>query len=212
MWGSCHLRMFYKPFWFNQMSFTNSIVVRLIKRTTFCVKFVAIMLSNYTSCLKVSGKICYLHDFNFRGLYILKVHTFNTIVCEDVISSSPLSEFDRDTAFVVCISVSLGFRRNLSDTALFSVIVLTTSKCIVGASVTWCVLVCCGTTAIEYNHYNSKGNTTVSVRFIIKIHTILSFVAVDRFKVIFENFAIQINGVCIWLGDLDAYCSLRNIF
>ena len=56
--------------------------------------------------------------------------------------SSTWREFDPDTANVVCISVSLGFRQKTSDTALFSVIALTTFKCIVRASVTKSVLVC----------------------------------------------------------------------
>ena len=56
--------------------------------------------------------------------------------------SSTLPEIDPDTAYVVCISVSLGFRQKPSDTALLSVIALTTFNCIVSASVTKGVLVC----------------------------------------------------------------------
>ena len=56
--------------------------------------------------------------------------------------SSTLPEIDPDTAYVVCISVSLGFRQKPSDTALLSVIALTTFNCIVSASVTKGTLVC----------------------------------------------------------------------
>ena len=56
--------------------------------------------------------------------------------------SSTLPEIDPDTAYVVCISVSLGFRKKPSDTALLSVIALTTFNCIVSASVTKGALVC----------------------------------------------------------------------
>ena len=56
--------------------------------------------------------------------------------------SSTWPEFDPDTAYVVCISVSLGFRQKPSDTALFSVTALTTFKCIVRVSVTKGALVC----------------------------------------------------------------------
>ena len=56
--------------------------------------------------------------------------------------SSNLPEIDPDTAYVVCIFVSLGFRQKPSDTALLSVIALTTFNCTVSASVTWGPLVC----------------------------------------------------------------------
>ena len=56
--------------------------------------------------------------------------------------SSTLPEIYPDTAYVVCISVSLGFRHKPSDTALLSVIALTTFNCIVSASVTKGALVC----------------------------------------------------------------------
>ena len=63
-------------------------------------------------------------------------------VTEWYILSSTLPEIDPDTAYVVCISVSLGFRKKTSDTALLSVIALTTFNCIVNASVTKGALVC----------------------------------------------------------------------
>ena len=56
--------------------------------------------------------------------------------------SSTLPEIDPDTAYVVCISVSLVFRQKPSDTTLLSVIALTTFNCIVSASVTKGALVC----------------------------------------------------------------------
>ena len=56
--------------------------------------------------------------------------------------SSTLPEIDPDTAYVVCISVSLGFRQKTSDTALLSVIALSTFNYIVSASVTKVALVC----------------------------------------------------------------------
>ena len=58
------------------------------------------------------------------------------------ILSSTWREFDPDTAYVVCISVSLGFRQKPSDTALFSVIALTAFNSIIVASVTRDALVC----------------------------------------------------------------------
>ena len=56
--------------------------------------------------------------------------------------SSTLPEIDPNTAYVVCISVSLGFRQKPSDTALLSAIALTTCNCTVSAPVTKGVLVC----------------------------------------------------------------------
>ena len=58
------------------------------------------------------------------------------------ILSSTWREFDPDTAYVVCISVSLGFRQKPSDTALFSVIALTAFNSIIVASGTRDALVC----------------------------------------------------------------------
>ena len=66
--------------------------------------------------------------------------------------SSTLPEIDPDTAYVVCISVSLGFRQKPSDTALLSVIALTTFNCIVSASVTKGVLVCFVVTVHWWRH------------------------------------------------------------
>ena len=66
--------------------------------------------------------------------------------------SSTWPEFDPDTAYVVCISVSLGFRQKPSDTALFSVTALTTFKCIVRVSVTKGELVCFVVTVHWWRH------------------------------------------------------------
>ena len=57
-----------------------------------------------------------------------------------------------DTAYVVCISVSLGFRHKPSDTALFSVIALATFKRIVSSSVTKGALVCFVVTVHWWRH------------------------------------------------------------
>ena len=56
--------------------------------------------------------------------------------------SSTFPQIGPYTAYVVFISVSLGFRQKPSDMALLSVIALTTFNCIVSASVTKGVLVC----------------------------------------------------------------------
>ena len=66
--------------------------------------------------------------------------------------SSTLPEIDPDTAYVVCISVSLGFRQKPSDTALLSVIALTTFNYIVSASVTKGVLLCFVVTVHWWRH------------------------------------------------------------
>ena len=60
----------------------------------------------------------------------------------DYCLSSTLPEIDPDAAYVVCISVSLGFRKKPSDTPKLSVIALTMFNCIVSASVTKGALVC----------------------------------------------------------------------
>ena len=66
--------------------------------------------------------------------------------------SSTLTEIDPDTAYVVCISVSLGFRQKPSDTALLSVIALITFNCIVSAPVTNGALVCFVVTVHWWRH------------------------------------------------------------
>ena len=66
--------------------------------------------------------------------------------------SSTLPDIDPDTAYVICISVSLGFRQKPSDTALLSVIALTTFNCIVNASVTKGALVCFVMTVHWWRH------------------------------------------------------------
>ena len=72
--------------------------------------------------------------------------------CVYVHLSSTLPEIDPDTAYVVCISVSLGFRQKPSDTALLLVIALTTFNCIVSASVTKNALVCFVVTVHWWRH------------------------------------------------------------
>ena len=66
--------------------------------------------------------------------------------------SSTLPEIDPDTAYLVCISVSFGFRQQPSDTALFSVIALTTFNCIVSASITKGALFCFVVTVHWWRH------------------------------------------------------------
>ena len=75
--------------------------------------------------------------------------------------SSTWREFDPNTAYVVCISVSLGFRQKPSDTALLSVIALTTFKCIVSASVTKGALVCFVVTVHWWRHRTHYDVTEV---------------------------------------------------
>ena len=77
--------------------------------------------------------------------------------------SSTLPEIDPDTAYVVCISVSLGFRQKPSDTALLSVIALTTFNCIVSASVTKGVLVCFVVT-VHWWHHRTHYDVTEAYR------------------------------------------------
>ena len=67
-------------------------------------------------------------EFPVTLIYIIANEVFPNL-------SSTLPEIDPDTAYVVCISVSLGFCQKPSDTALLSVIALTTFNCIVSASV-----------------------------------------------------------------------------
>ena len=74
--------------------------------------------------------------------------------------SSTWCGFDPNTANMVCISVSLGFHKKTSDMALFSVIALTTFKCIVRASVTKGALICFVVTVhwwCHRNHYDITG-------------------------------------------------------
>ena len=60
----------------------------------------------------------------------MAVDMFLQLHNQDCYLSSTLPEIDPDTAYVVCISVSIGFRKKPSDTALLSVIALTTFNCI----------------------------------------------------------------------------------
>ena len=95
----------------------------------------------------------------------LKWTTWNTYL------SSTLPEIDPDTAYVVCISVSLGFRQKPSDTALLSVIALTTFNCIVSASVTKGVLVCFVVTVHWWRH-RTHYDVTEAYRVLRNILTV----------------------------------------
>ena len=91
---------------------------------------------------------------------------------KSVYLSSTLPEIDPDTAYVVCISVSLGFRQKPSDTALLSVIALTTFNSIVSASVTKGALVCFVLTVHWWRHrthYDVKGACR-ALRSILTVH------------------------------------------
>ena len=85
--------------------------------------------------------------------------------------SSTLPEIDADTAYVVCISVSLGFRQKPSDTALLSVIALTTFNCIVSASVTKGALVCFVVTVHWWRH-RTHYDVTEAYRALRNIPTV----------------------------------------
>ena len=85
--------------------------------------------------------------------------------------SSTLSEIDPDTAYVVFISVSIGFRQKPSDTALLSVIGLTTFKCIVSAPVTKGALVCFVVTMHWWRH-RTHYDVTEAYRALCNILTV----------------------------------------
>ena len=88
------------------------------------------------------------------------------------ILSSSLPEIDPDTAYVVCIYVSLGFRQKPSDKALLSVIALTTFNCIVSAPVTKGALVCFVATVHWWRHRNHYDVTEAyrALRNITTVH------------------------------------------
>ena len=73
---------------------------------------------------------------------------------------------------MVCISVSLGFRQKPSDTALLSVIALTTFNCIVSASVTKGQLVCFVVTVHWWRHriYFDVTEARRALRNILTVH------------------------------------------
>ena len=87
------------------------------------------------------------------------------------ILSSTLPKINPDTAYVVCISVSLGFRKKPSDASLLSVIALTTFNCIVRASVTKVVLVCFVMTVHWWRH-GTHYDVTEAYRALCNILTI----------------------------------------
>ena len=104
---------------------------------------------------------------DISGLYIAP--SFNIYTYMHL--SSTLPEIDPDTAYVVCISVSLGFRQKPSDTALLSVIALTTFNCIVSASVTKGVLVCFVVTVHWWRH-RTHYDVTEAYRVLRNILTV----------------------------------------
>ena len=85
--------------------------------------------------------------------------------------SSTLPDIDPDTAYVGCISVSLGFRQKPSDTALLSVIVLITFNCIVSASVTKGAIVCVFVTVHWWRH-RTHYDVTAACRTLRNIPTV----------------------------------------
>ena len=93
-------------------------------------------------------------------------------ICREPYStlSSTSPEIDTGTAYVVCISVSLGFRKKPSDTALLSVIALTTFNCFVSASVT--ALVCFVVTVHWWRHITHYDVTKShhALRNILTVH------------------------------------------
>ena len=86
--------------------------------------------------------------------------------------SSTLPKIDPDTDYVVCISVSHDFRQKPSDTALLSVIVLTTFNCIASASVTKDALVCFVVTVHWWRHRTHYDVTEAyrALRNILTVH------------------------------------------
>ena len=98
-----------------------------------CRKLI-LSLNYLTLFCSLSGK------YHWASLITLRKDTF--VALKSNVLSSTLPEIDPHTAYVVCISVSLCFRHKPSDTALLSVIALTTFNCIVCASVTKNALVC----------------------------------------------------------------------
>ena len=107
-----------------------------------------------------------MNDVKLKYMYnpLLIWYTYITL-------SSTLPEIDPDTAYVVCISVSLGFRQKPSDTALLSVIALTTFNCIVSASVTKGVLVCFVVTVHWWRH-RTHYDVTEAYRVLRNILTV----------------------------------------
>ena len=92
---------------------------------------------------------------------------------DNICLSSTLPEIDPDTAYVVCISVSLVFFcQKLSDTALLSVIALTTFNCIVSASVTKGALVRFVVTVHWWRHRTHYDVTAAyrALRNILTVH------------------------------------------
>ena len=102
----------------------------------------------------------YIRNFPLYGI-IVYIYLFST-----------LPKIDPDTIYVVCISVSLGFRQKSSDTALLSVIALTTFNCIVSVSVTKGVLVCFVVTVHWWRHRTNYDVTEAycALRNILNIH------------------------------------------
>ena len=112
-----------------------------------------------------------------KSYSFINENAFENIICKmAVILSPPLSstqrEFDPDTAYEVCISVSHGFLQKPRDTALLSVIALTTFKCIVSASVTKGAIVCLVVTVHWWRHRTHYDVTEIyhALRNILTVH------------------------------------------
>ena len=101
----------------------------------------------------------------YNGVYIS--------ICREPYStlSSTSPEIDTDTAYVVCIFVSIGFRQKQSDTALLPVIALTSFNCSLSASVTKGALVCFVVTVHWWRH-RTHYDVTKSHRALRNILTV----------------------------------------
>ena len=142
------------------------------------------IISNFTNPLLFqttfpkSGPTCRRQVFNSRhqtsqGQSVAKPGTplQNIVVCNlNPTVTCTLREFDPDTAYVVCTSVSLGFRQKPSDTALLSVIAFTTFKYIFSASVTKGVLVFFVVT-VHWWRYRTHYDVTKAYRALRNILT-----------------------------------------
>ena len=128
-------------------------------------------------------------------------------VCAYVVLSSTLPEIDPDTAYVVCISVSLGFRQKPSDTALLSVIALTTFNCIVSASATKEALVCLVVTVHWWRHRTHHDVTEAyrALRNIPTVHLNNGAICADLRGILKHcEVTAKAGRQSIYMGDFDA--------
>ena len=126
------------------------------------------------------------------------------------ILSSTLPEIDPDTAYVVCISVSLGFRQKPSDTALLLVIALTTFNCIVSASVTKGALICFVVTVHWWRH-GTHYDVTEAYHALLNILTVHLNNGATRadLRGIPKHWEVTAKAgrqSTIYTGDFDAIC------